>query len=266
MKVVLFCGGMGMRLRDYSDKIPKPLVEVGPRPVLWHLMRYYAHFGHTDFVLCLGHGAREIKEFFLNYDEWATNDFTLDGATGEIEMLATEIEKWNITFVDTGIDSPIGERLRRVREHVSSDEAFLANYSDGLTDLDLNSYIENFIESDSVACLLSVPAPHTFHIIHADDKNRVTELEYVGESPLRINAGFFVLRNEIFDYMRPGEDLVLEPFSRLIEERRLTAVPYDGFWKNMDTFKDKVELEALYYNGTPPWTIWDGEPGRPMAH
>ena len=257
MKVVLFCGGMGMRLRDYSDKIPKPLVEVGPRPVLWHLMRYYAHFGHTEFILCLGHGAQEIKEFFLNYKEWATNDFTLDGDTGDVKMLATEIQDWRITFVDTGIDSPIGERLRRVRDHVSSDEAFLANYSDGLTDLDLNSYIDDFMASESTACLLSVPAPHTFHIIHTDDDHLVTELEYVGESPLRINAGFFVLRREIFDYMNPGEDLVLEPFSRLIEQRKLTAVPFDGFWKNMDTFKDKVELETLYYGGSPPWTVWD---------
>ena len=265
MKVVLFCGGMGMRLHDYSHKIPKPLVEVGPRPVLWHLMRYYAHFGHTEFVLCLGHGAREIKEFFLNYNEWATNDFTLAGDSGKIDMLATEIQDWRITFVDTGIDSPIGERLRRVREHVSDDEMFLANYSDGLTDLDLNSYIDDFARSESIACLLSVPAPHTFHIIHADDEHLVTELEYVGESPLRINAGFFVLRREIFDYMNPGEDLVLEPFARLIEQRRLTAVPFDGFWKNMDTFKDKVELETLYYAGAPPWTVWDGEPGRPVT-
>lgn len=257
MKVVLFCGGMGMRLRDYSDKIPKPLVEVGPRPVLWHLMRYYAHYGHNEFILCLGHGALEIKEFFFNYREWAVNDFVLTLGDKNIEMLRTDTEDWRITFVETGIDSTIGERLRRVKEHVQDEEMFLANYSDGLTDLDLTSYVNGFRQSDDIAWMLSVRAPHTFHIIHADKDHKVTELEYAGESPLRINAGFFALRPAIFEYMRPREDLVLEPFQRLIAERKLSAIPFNGFWKNMDTFKDKVELEQLYYAGSSPWRVWD---------
>ncbi|PID96372.1 MAG: glucose-1-phosphate cytidylyltransferase [Actinomycetales bacterium] len=257
MKVVLFCGGMGMRLRDYSDRIPKPLVEIGPRPVLWHLMRYYAHYGHTEFILCLGHGALAIKEFFLNYREWATNDFVIPGGGHDISMLGTDIEDWRITFVDTGIHSTIGERLRRVRPHLGDDEAFLANYSDGLTDLDLNAYVDGFLASDDVARMLSVKAPHTFHIIHSDPDNRVTELEYAGESPMRVNAGFFALRREIFNVLEPGEDLVLEPFQRLMKDRKLRAIPFDGFWKNMDTFKDKVELEAMYNAGNPPWQVWN---------
>jgi glucose-1-phosphate cytidylyltransferase len=256
MKVVLFCGGMGMRLRDYSERIPKPLVEIGPRPVLWHVMRYYAHYGHADFILCLGHGALEIKRFFLDYDEWATNDFVLTKGGREVELLGADIDGWRITFVDTGIESPIGERLRRVREHVDGEEAFLANYSDGLTDLDLDAYVGGFLQSDNVASMLSVPAPHTFHIIHSDADNQVTDLEYIGDSPLRVNAGYFALRPEIFDYLQPGEDLVLEPFRRLIAMRKLVSVPYNGFWKNMDTFKDKVELEAMYYAGQRPWQVW----------
>jgi glucose-1-phosphate cytidylyltransferase len=258
MKVVLFCGGMGMRLRDYyNDRIPKPLVEVGPRPVLWHLMRYYAHYGHTEFILCLGHGAARIKEFFLKYDEWTTNDFVLAKGGTEVELLSTDIQDWRISFVDTGINSTVGERLRRVRDFLEHDDVFLANYADGLTDLDHDSYVADFLRSDNIAYMLSVPAPHTFHIIHADNDNKVTDLELVGSSPLRINGGFFVLRSEIFDYMKPGEELVLEPFQRLMAERKLVAVPYNGFWKNMDTFKDKMELEAMLDSGKPPWQVWN---------
>ena len=257
MKVVLFCGGRGMRLREYSDQMPKPLVPVGPRPVLWHLMMYYAHYGHKEFIICLGHGGHTIKEFFLKYDEWATNDFVLSEGGSAIEMLRTDIHDWRITFVDTGLDSTIGERLRRVREHVIDDDYFLANYADGLSDLSLDKYIHDFQEQDKVGCLISVPAPHTFHIIHADDEDHVTQLVYVGESPLRINGGYFVFKREIFDYLLPGEELVLEPFQRLIDERQLIVRHYDGFWKNMDTFKDKVELDAMYSAGHPPWKVWE---------
>src|SRR5689334_24152731 len=164
MKVVLFCGGLGMRLRDYSDQIPKPLVEVGSRPILWHLMKYYAHYGHKEFILCLGHGATAIKNFFLKYDECTTNDFVLSQGGKKLELLSRDIDDWRITFVDTGLQSTIGERLRRVRAHIGDDEMFLANYSDGLSDLDLASYVSSFRASKKTACFLAVPAPHTFHI------------------------------------------------------------------------------------------------------
>jgi glucose-1-phosphate cytidylyltransferase len=256
MKVVLFCGGMGMRLRDYSDQIPKPLVEVGQRPILWHLMKYYAHYGHTEFILCLGHGAKKIKEFFLNYDECESNDFVFADGGRSLELLSTDLDDWRITFVDTGRTSSIGERLRRVQPHIGSDEVFLANYADGLTDLPLDRYIEHFFARATKAAFVTVPAPHTFHIVHADEDNLVTKLEHVGQSPVRINAGYFVLRREIFDHLLPCEDLVLEPFQRLIDEGQLLAYPYDGFWRNMDTFKDKVELDDIITHGEPPWQVW----------
>jgi glucose-1-phosphate cytidylyltransferase len=256
MKVVLFCGGMGMRLRDYSDQIPKPLVDVGQRPILWHLMKYYSHFGHKDFVLCLGHGATVIKDYFLNYSEYATNDFVLSDGGQKVELLHSDIDDWTITFVDTGRTSNIGERLRRVRPHLDGEEMFLANYADGLSDLDLDSYIVDFVDRDATASFLSVRAPHTFHIVHTDDDDHVTKLEHVGTSTVRINAGFFVLRQEVFDVMNPGEELVLEPFARLMDQRKLIAVPYDGFWKSMDTFKDKAELDEIAASGRPPWQVW----------
>lgn len=256
MKVVLFCGGMGTRLRDYSERIPKPLVEVGSRPILWHLMKYYAHFGHKEFILCLGHGAGAIKDFFLKYDQCHASDFVLSEGGRKITMLDRDIQDWKITFVDTGLHSNVGERLRCVREHLEGDEFFLANYADALCDLDLTAYIEAFRKRNKIACFLSVPAPHTFHIVHADDEQHATRLEPVTRSPVRINGGFFVFRSELFEYMHPGEELVIEPFQRLMTNRQLLAVPHSGFWRNMDTFKDKMELDELLTRGRGPWQMW----------
>lgn len=257
MKVVLFCGGQGMRLRDYSDQIPKPLVEVGHRPILWHLMKYYAHYGHKDFVLCLGHGASVIKNYFLKYDECTTNDFVYAEGGKKLTLLNRDIDDWNITFVDTGRNSSIGERLRRVRPHLQGEEMFLANYADGLSDLDLHAYVERARAKQVVASFVSVPAPHTFHIVHADADDHLVRLEHVTRSPVRINGGFFALRGEIFDYLQPGEELVIEGFNRLLEKRQVLAVPHDGFWQNMDTFKDKLQLDEMVSRGHAPWQVWD---------
>jgi glucose-1-phosphate cytidylyltransferase len=256
VRVVLFCGGLGMRLRDYSDSIPKPLVDVGPRPILWHLMSYYAHFGHKDFILCLGHGARTIKDYFLNYNECVSNDFVLSDGGRKIELLRRDIVDWRVTFVDTGLNACIGERLRAVRPHLEGQDVFLANYADGLSDLNLDAYVDYFRQNDATALFLSVPAPHTFHIVDADERNYVRKLEAVGQSTVRVNAGFFVLRHEIFDVLGDGEDLVLEPFERLIRKRKLLTYPYDGFWRNMDTFKDKQKLDELWAHGQAPWRVW----------
>lgn len=256
MKVVLFCGGMGMRLRDYNDRLPKPLIDVGPRPIIWHLMKYYAHYGHREFILCLGHGARAIKEYFLNYDESTTNDFVLSDGGRTVEYLSRDIDDWKITFIDTGVQSLIGERLRQVRGLVGEDPMFLANYADGLCDLPLDTYLDDFARRDKIASFITVPAPHTFHIVYTDEAQYVDNLELVATSSVRVNAGFFAFKSEIFDYIEPGDELVDQPFTRLIAERELIAVPYDGFWRNMDTFKDKVMLDEIEAAGNPPWQVW----------
>src|SRR5512137_1711572 len=157
MKVVLFCGGLGTRLREHSDTIPKPLVNVGNRPILWHLMRYYAHFGHKDFILCLGYQAESIKKYFVNYDETVSNDFVLREGGRRVDLLASDIDDWNITFVDTGLTSNIGQRLKAVQRFLAGEEMFLANYSDGLSDLPLPRVIE-FARNqpDAVACFTGV--------------------------------------------------------------------------------------------------------------
>ena len=158
MKVVLFCGGYGMRMRNgTADDVPKPMAMVGPRPLIWHVMRYYAHFGHTDFILCLGYGAHHIKRFFLEYEETTSNDFVL--RDGRATLLSTDISDWSISFVQTGIRSPIGERLRRVRDHLDGDEVFLANYADVLTDAPLPDILDRFEAADVGASMMVVPPP-----------------------------------------------------------------------------------------------------------
>lgn len=255
MKVVLFCGGLGMRLRDYDENIPKPMVTIGYRPIMWHLMKYYAHFGHKDFVLCLGYKADVIKQYFLNYKEALSNDFVLADGGQRVELLASDIHDWRITFVDTGANAPIGERLRKVRPYLDGEEMFLANYSDCLTDMPLPHFVQQFCTSRKVAGFVTVAPNVSYHYVTASD-GVVTGLTDVRSTPLRVNGGFFAFRQEIFDYLHEGEELVDGPFHRLIEEQQLFAYEYNGFWKAMDTFKDKQQLDELLAQGNPPWEIW----------
>src|SRR3954470_10104564 len=220
MKVVIFCGGLGMRLRDIGDDIPKPMVPIGHRPILWHLMKYYAHYGHTDFVLCLGYKADVINEFYLRYEEWISNDFTLSKGGKELSLENNDIEDWNITFVDTGLHANIGERLLAVRKYVQDEDMFLANYADGLSDMDLTAMVDTFKTSGKVAAFLAVPPSQSFHLVNLDSAGEVESLRPVTETDLLINGGFFALRGEVFDYIQPGDELVVAPFRRLIKERK----------------------------------------------
>lgn len=265
MKVVLFCGGQGLRLREFSEAIPKPMVPIGYRPVMWHLMKYYAHYGHKDFILCLGHKADYIKKYFLEYEESLSNDFVLRRGGRDLEMLSTDIDSWSITFVDTGVDSNIGQRLMAVREHVRNEEIFLANYSDNLTDLPLDTMIDQFQVQEKVASFVTVPPSHSFHTVRATADGCVDEILPVRDSGILLNGGFFALRQEIFDYMREGEELVLSPFNRLIEQRLLATYRHDGFWACMDTFKEKQTLDDMWSKGNAPWEVWKAnrQPKKP---
>ena len=256
MKVVLFCGGLGTRLRDYSEAIPKPLVPVGYRPILWHVMRYYAHFGHKDFILCLGYKADSIKKYFLNYEETISNDFVMTDGGRNVELLASDIQDWKITFVDTGINANIGMRLKAVQSYLEGEDMFLANYSDGVSDLPLPAMIESFRGQDAVACFAGVAPTQSFHLVTVEDGGLVKNIQHVKDVGMRVNGGFFVFRKAIFDWIKPGEELVEEPFKRLAAASKLIAYPYDGFWACMDTFKDKQRLEDLYSHGQVPWEVW----------
>lgn len=260
MKVVLFCGGLGLRLGDGPNAIPKPMALVGQRPILWHVMKYYAHFGHKDFILCLGHKSGAIKDFFLNYSEAVSNDFVLSGGGRALKLLSQDIEDWRVTFVETGLNSTIGQRLRAVREHLGDDEVFLANYSDGVTDLHLPTLIDEFNAGSFVGAVVCVRPPLSYHAVEIGKDARVESVRPFSEVGPLINGGFFVLRRSVFDYYKDGEDLVVDAFPRLAPKGLLLGHHHSGFWASMDTFKDKQALEELYARGDAPWEIWRKDP------
>jgi glucose-1-phosphate cytidylyltransferase len=256
MKVVLFCGGQGLRMRDACGDLPKPMVPLGNRPLLWHLMKYYAYWGHSDFVLCLGYRGAAIKEFFVNYSEWITNDFVLSEGGRSLELLRRDLEEWRITFVDTGANASIGERLLAVRPYVENQPVFLANYSDGLTDCPLPAIVDRLQETKAVAVCMTARPNSSLHLVRHAADGLVTGVVDAEQADTWVNAGFFAFRSEIFDYIRPGEELVAEPFGRLIAARKLAALPHEGFWRCCDTFKDVQSLEGLLASGPAPWELW----------
>jgi glucose-1-phosphate cytidylyltransferase len=256
VKVVLFCGGAGMRLRGYVDDVPKPMVQIGTRPILWHLMKYYSHFGHKDFILCLGYKGSAIKDYFLHYDESVSNDFVWSEGGKKIHFLNRDIDDWTITFVETGASATIGERLKAVEPYLRGEDMFLANYGDGLSDLNLPVMVEAFQRSNAIGSLLLVHPTASFDIVRLGPGGGIAKVSALSESDIWINGGFFVFRNEIFDYIHPGDELVRQPFQRLIEKGALMAHRCTGFWQCMDTFKDKQSLEELNHSKAP-WKVWN---------
>jgi glucose-1-phosphate cytidylyltransferase len=258
MKVVLFCGGLGTRLREHSDTIPKPLVNIGARPIVWHLMRYYAHYGHKDFVLCLGYRGDLIREYFLNYREALSNDFTLSQGGAKVDLHGSDIQDWRITFVDTGLHSNIGTRLLKVRRHLEGEKYFLANYSDGLSDVPIDAQIAEFERRQALASFVSVRSSQSFHLVQSASDGTVEHIGPMQNDSLYINGGFLILSSQIFDYIQPGEELVEAPFGRLIQQKKLITYRHNGFWQAMDTFKDKISFDRLEAQDKCPWMVWKG--------
>jgi glucose-1-phosphate cytidylyltransferase len=253
MKVVLFCGGFGVRMGDETQRTPKPMITVGNRPILWHIMRYYASWGHKDFILCLGYKAESIKEFFLTYNEAFSNDFVLSNGGTSLELLGSDISDWRITFVDTGTHATTGERLLAVAPHLGDDEYFLATYGDGLTDAPLNDMIDRLVSSENTGLFLSVRPMFSAHVVRVNGNGVVHSIDHIHEADVWINGGFMVLKRDVLDYIEPGEELVEEPFRRRIDEGQLIGYRYEGFFGPMDTMKDKQRLDALAENGAAPW-------------
>jgi glucose-1-phosphate cytidylyltransferase len=226
-------------------------------------MKYYAHFGHKDFILCLGWKGNALKNYFLNYDECASNDFVLQGGGKDVQLLNSDIHDWKITFVDTGASSNIGERLKAVEPHLDGEETFLANYSDGLSDLPLPEVIDFHHASRSIGTFMAVKPIDSFHTVTFKEDGIIDKIGSVGDTDCWINAGFFVFQREIFDYLHPGEELVVEPFDRLIAQQKLRGYKHRGFFACMDTFKQKQQLDDLYTRGETPWAVWRNErPGN----
>lgn len=254
-----------MRLRDYNNKVPKPMMMVGYRPLLWHVMKYYAHFGHKDFVLLLGHKADVIKDYFVNYREYISNDFIFSKGGKELTLLNSDISEWTITFLDTGINANVGERLLAAKKALKDEEVFMANYADGLTDLPLDVMTNSFMKSKSTASFLAFQPNYSFHVTTFNQKNQVEQIVPLSKAGLWINAGYFIFRNSIFDYIKKGEELVEEPFKRMIKKHKLMAYKYEGFWRGVDTFKDKQVVDDLYLTGKSPWEVWKDKPTSDMG-
>lgn len=253
VKVVIFCGGFGVRMGEETQRIPKPMITVGGRPILWHIMKWYASWGFDDFVLCLGYKAEIIKEYFLGYNEALSNDFVLSNGGRDVELLGTDTSNWRITFVDTGARATIAERLLAIAPYLGDDRYFLATYGDGLTDAPLPDMIDRLRSAGKTALFLSVRPLLSLHVVDVNSDGLVRSIVDMQQASVWINGGFYVFRRDLLDYVKPGEELVVEPFQRLIERGELLAYRYEGFWEPMDTIKDKQRLDALAESGRAPW-------------
>lgn len=256
-KVVILCGGQGTRMREETEFRPKALVEIGGKPVLWHLMRHYDLFGFRRFVLCLGYRGNDIKEYFINY-HWMMKDFTLKLGSGNpgITLHDPATEDWEITFVDTGLATQTGGRLSRVR-HLIDGDWFLANYCDGLSDVDLDELVGFHASHGKIATLTGFHPHSKYGVIRVDDRGIVN---YWQEKPLMndyTSGGFFVFERDVFRYLDDECVLEYEPFRALASEGEMALFQHTGFWQCMDTFKEAQALNALWDKGNAPWKLWD---------
>ena len=254
MKAVIFAGGLGTRISEESDLRPKPMVEIGGRPILWHIMKMYSRHGVTDFVICLGYKGYMIKEYFYNYYRH-TSDFKINLATGDYEVLNTDSENWTITFIETGLETQTGGRLKRVQEYVGN-ETFCLTYGDGVSDIDISGEILFHKSHGKKATIAAVRPPGRFATLTIDEANKVTEFreKHIDEVGW-INGGFFVLEPSVFDLIE-GDTTIWErePLEKLSSEAELAAFKHSGFWKPMDTLREKRELEMLWANNSAPWS------------
>ncbi len=255
MKAVILAGGLGTRIAEESDTKPKPMIEIGGRPLLWHIMRHYAQHGVKDFVICLGYKGYVIKEFFFNYYRHMS-DMHIDLRTGDHQILNTHAEDWRITLIDTGADTMTGGRLKRVRPYLD-EQTFCLTYGDGLSDLDISREISFHREHGKLATVCAVQPPGRFGVLNiADDQQVSSFAEKPGDEIGWINGGFFVLEPTAIDYVAGDEtSWEREPLSGLASDGQLVAFNHTGFWKPCDTLRDKRELETLWATGHAPWRV-----------
>lgn len=259
MKTVILCGGQGTRLREETEYRPKPLVEVGGRPILWHIMKTYAHYGHRDFVLCLGYRGNMIKEYFLNY-EAMNNDFTVylgrENRTTFVD--AHEEQDYCVTLADTGLDTMTGGRLRRVKRYIGDDETFMLTYGDGVADIDIEKVLA-FHKSHGRIATVSTTQPNSrFGVLTVDDAGGVTTFQEKPKMEGWASCGYIVFNRKVFDYLDESDDCVLEqtPMERLAADEQLAAYRHEGFFFAMDTFREYQYLNKLWNEGNAPWKVW----------
>ncbi|MCC6180309.1 MAG: glucose-1-phosphate cytidylyltransferase [Bacteroidia bacterium] len=258
MKVVILAGGLGTRLAEETDVRPKPMVEIGGRPIIWHIMKIYAHYGFKEFVVCCGYKGYVIKEYFANYFLHQT-DVTFDLANNKMEVHNSGSEDWKVTLVDTGINTNTAGRIKRIQKYVAN-EPFMLTYGDGVSNIDIHKLIDFHKKAGKIATLSSIQLPGRFGNVETDEKGTVKTFQ---EKPIgdgvRINGGFFVLEPEIFKYLDGNMDDIQwekKPLIEIANDGKLAAYQHDGFWKCMDAIRDKIELEALWQSGEAAWKIW----------
>lgn len=259
VKVVILCGGEGTRLKPHIEDMPKPLVEIGGRPILWHIMKLYSYFGYEDFILCLGYMGHKIKEFFINYEEWKYFNLKLkNGNISNRKDFNNDVKDWNISLIDTGLESNTGERIRRIEKYIDN-EIFFVTYGDAVSNIDLDNLLDFHKKGKKIATITCVKPLSQFGLIRIDEENRITEFK---EKPLLaqwVNGGFFVFNKEIFKYLEENDILEVQTFERLARKRKLSAYKFKGFWRCMDTYKDIISLNNLWHSNKCPWKIWDKE-------
>lgn len=256
MKTVLLCGGFGTRIRDVSEDVPKPMIQIGPYPILWHIMKQYEHFGHKDFVLCLGHLSHKIKDFFRNYETYNT-DFTIDFAkkTMETHKDHTDLD-WRVTLVETGLHAMTGARVKKIARYIGNDEHFMLTYGDGVSDVDIGKLLAFHKSHGKILTVTGVMPPGRFGEISTGDKDVVVGFNEKPQSTGGlISGGFFVCNRNIFEYLPDGDDLIFEraPMKALVADQQMVVYRHDGFWHPMDTNRDYLYLNELYNKGQAPW-------------
>jgi glucose-1-phosphate cytidylyltransferase len=256
MKTVILCGGRGTRLGAHGASVPKALIEIGDKPVIWHLLKIYSHYGFDDFILCLGFLGDKIKRFFVEQN-WLNADFTLEKNSNLPVLKNSEkLENWQLTFAETGAETNTGGRLKRIEKYLDGEETFFVTYGDGLANVNLEKLAEFHKSHGRIATLTAVHPHSNFGIMKLDNENFVTEFQ---EKPVMrewINGGFFVFDRRVFDYLDDNSILEREPLERLAKEKQLVAFTHDGFWKCVDTFKDNLEFNQLWTDKRADWKVW----------
>jgi len=261
MKTVILCGGYGTRIREVAEYLPKPMIPVGDAPILWHVMKYYAHYGHTDFVLCLGYKSEVIKNYFLNYGAKPTDlRVTIGGEVPPMERVKTDEDGWKIALAETGLNAMTGARVKRIREYIGNDENFMLTYGDGVGDIDIEALVQFHLSHGKIATVTGVHPPGRFGELEYNPETK--KADGFNEKPQvsggRINGGFFVFNRKIFNYLDKSDDCDLEygPLEKIVSEGELMVYKHDGFWACMDTIREMEHLNKLWNEETAPWKVW----------
>ncbi len=261
MKTIILCGGQGTRIRDVSSNLPKPMIPIGNRPIIWHIMKYYATYGHKEFVLCLGYLGDLIRDFFMNYESHTCDTKVTLGKQRRIEYINQHDEAdWEVTLAETGQDSMTGARIRKVRQYVGDDENFMLTYGDGVGDIDIDALLAFHRSHGKIMTVTGVHPPGRFGEMRYDQNGRVSGFNEKPQVAAGcISGGYFVCRKELFDYLDDRDDLVFEqePMNRLVADQQMMVYRHAGFWQPMDTHREYLLLNKLYETKKAPWMKWD---------